>query len=226
MEAIKAGPPGMELYILEDVILPDSLTFFDRPLPYDSAFLREKVSRLLPEARALAKPWAAFAVCAPELSGGDLIRIGGRDFSSGLLVRELGSLPVVFPFLASEGWELARWSEGVGEDLRKAAFAVRYIALHEAHDALERHIGERWEFPGVSAVTPGTLEEWPLSEQRPLFDLMGPAAAVKGMALNGRLMLEPTVSGSGIYFHSPSGFHNCYLCRDDECQLRVHFRRE
>ncbi|MDR1040866.1 MAG: hypothetical protein LBR80_12035 [Deltaproteobacteria bacterium] len=226
MEANSAGIAGMDDFVyLDDVRLPDSLAFFDRPLPYDSAFLREKVSYLLPEVREFARPWGAFAVHRPEPIGNG-IRIGGAEFASALLARELGGLDTVFPFLASEGEELARWSAGVGEDLKKASFAVRFIALKEAEEALERHISEHWGIRALSAVAPGTLDEWPHSEQRPLFDLMGPVARRKGMILNSKLWLEPLVSSSGIYFHSPSGFHNCYLCRDDDCQWRRYSRRE
>ncbi|MDR2612192.1 MAG: hypothetical protein LBG06_04960 [Deltaproteobacteria bacterium] len=225
MEAYTAGTAGTEFFYLEDVTLPDSLLFFDRPLPFDSAFLREKVGYLLPEARELARPWGAFTALPPQISGGDLVSIGGRVFRSSLLVQELGDRPLVYPFLASEGRELSAWADSVPEDMRKAAFAVRFIALKEAEGALESHIAERWGIPAISAVAPGALEEWPLSEQGVLFDLMGPAAARKGMTLDSRLWLDPQLSSSGIFFHSPSGFHNCYLCRDDDCQWRRYSRR-
>ncbi|MDR1080652.1 MAG: hypothetical protein LBQ79_06755 [Deltaproteobacteria bacterium] len=227
MEAQSAGPAGYDDFVfLEDVRIPDTLAFFDRPLPFDSAFLREKVAYMLPDVREFARPWGAFTVRRPEFPGGDRITIGGRGFTSSLLVRELWGLDEVFPFLASEGPELAGWAASVDEDLRKAAFAVRFIALKEAEEAMERHIAERWGVPDISAVAPGTLDEWPQSEQRPLFELMGPAADRKGMFLNSKLWLEPLVSSSGIYFSSPGGFHNCYLCRDDDCQWRRFARRE
>jgi hypothetical protein len=227
MEAIfPAGSGGEDYVMLDEVRLPDSLAFFDRPLPFDSAFLREKVAYLLAEAREIARPWGAFAAHRPELAGGDSVRVGGAVFTGGLLVRELGPRDLVFPFLASEGEELAAWAGGVAEELRKAAYAVRFIALKEAEEALERHIARSWGLPSLSAVAPGVLEEWPLSEQRPLFDLMGPAAARKGMALSSELWLEPLVSSSGIFFHSPDGFHNCRLCLDDDCQLRRYSRGE
>ncbi|MDR1313234.1 MAG: hypothetical protein LBQ12_05940 [Deltaproteobacteria bacterium] len=227
MEAQVAGAAGKDDFtFLDDLRLPDSLAFFDRPLPYDSAFLREKVSYLLPEVREFARPWGAYSTHRPSLPGADRISIGGKVFSSSLLVRELGTLEAVFPFLASEGGELSRWAASVEEDLKKAAFAVRFIALKEAEEALERHISERWSLPDISAVAPGALEEWPRTEQKALFDLMGPAAGRKGMILNSKMWLEPLVSSSGIYFHSPTGFHNCYLCRDDDCQWRRFARRE
>ncbi|MDR1037823.1 MAG: hypothetical protein LBT40_15065 [Deltaproteobacteria bacterium] len=227
MEAQTAGTAGTDDFVyLDDVRVPDTLAFFDRPLPFDSAYLREKVAYMLPEVREFARPWGAFSVCRPEIQGADRLTVGGRTFTSPLLVRELGGLPEVFPFLASEGRELAAWAASVDEDMRKAAFAVRFIALKEAEEALERLIAERWGVADISAVAPGTLEEWPQSEQRPLLDLMGPAAERKGMILNSKLWLEPLVSSSGIYFNSPSGFHNCYLCRDDDCQWRRFARRE
>ena len=74
------------------------------------------------------------------------------------------------------------------------------------HDELAALLGE-----GAAA---------PLSEQRPLFQLMGQAADAIGATLNRSCLIVPLKSVSGIYFHAAEHFCNCRLCNREKCPGR------
>ena len=76
-------------------------------------------------------------------------------------------------------------------------------------------------WPGVvGRMNPGSLSDWPLTEQRPLFSLMGDTDAAIGVRLMPSLLMAPTKSVSGIVFPTESTFASCQLCPRDECPNR------
>ena len=64
-------------------------------------------------------------------------------------------------------------------------------------------------------MNPGSLADWPLREQRPLFGLLGNVRAAIGVTLTPSLLMTPTKSVSGILFPSEETFASCQLCHAD-----------
>ena len=69
-------------------------------------------------------------------------------------------------------------------------------------------------------MTPGSLEDWPISEQRPLFEILGDIQDAIGVQLKDSLMMSPVQSVSGIIFPTEATFESCQLCPRENCPGR------
>jgi hypothetical protein len=208
--------------LLENISLPPDLKEFAAVLPPGSEVAGDKTTALLEAARKIARPWGAHAPLTPKVLSRDRVSLAGHVFTGELLVKNIGKLSEVRAFLASEGPELELWSESLEGEDRKIAFAIRFASLKTAEDAVENEIKGIIGSDAVSAMAPGALEEWPLSEQKVMMALMGEIAEKKGLRLRkdtARFWLEPAISSTGIFFHSPEGFSSCALCKA-ECPMR------
>ena len=68
-------------------------------------------------------------------------------------------------------------------------------------------------------MNPGSLPDWPISQQRPLFDLVGKAAEI-GVHLTDSYLMRPLKSVSGILFATDVTYENCQLCPVERCPNR------
>jgi hypothetical protein len=178
-------------------------------------------SSVFTQARALARPMAAFGVAESKSLGEDTVEIDGVRFQSRVLRVNIDKVGVVFPYIATCGTELERWSESMTGTLQKFwADALMLTALGCAVNALESHLKERLGNMAVSAMNPGSLEDWPISEQAALFTLLGDAPGKIGARLTDTMVIRPLKSVSGIFFISEEGFSNCALCPREHCPLR------
>jgi hypothetical protein len=69
-------------------------------------------------------------------------------------------------------------------------------------------------------MSPGRLEDWPLTEQESLFALLGDTEAKIGVRLTGSMLMYPTKSVSGILFSTEERFETCQLCPRKGCPNR------
>ncbi|MDR1050110.1 MAG: hypothetical protein LBP95_03335 [Deltaproteobacteria bacterium] len=212
-----------ETGVISDISLPDCLDRVDGPLPYDSKHLRRIAGGLMDEAAAVARPMAAWKLTLIEKNPGrkNQVKIGPVTLDNPILTDNLGGLGRVFPFLATEGPELAAWAESLPARERTAAFTIRYLALKEAERRLEEKLTAMFGVLRLGAMSPGVLPAWPLAGQRDLFALLDPIPRTLGVSLRGdSCWMAPDVSSSGLYFETEIGFHNCKLCPLERCPLR------
>jgi hypothetical protein len=64
------------------------------------------------------------------------------------------------------------------------------------------------------------LPDWPIEEQRPLFQLLGDVPAAIGVRLTESLLMLPAKSVSGIYFPTETSFFSYQLCPRKRCDSR------
>jgi hypothetical protein len=69
-------------------------------------------------------------------------------------------------------------------------------------------------------MSPGSLEDWPITEQPKLFSLFGNTERVIGVRLTDSLLMVPRKSISGILFPSEENFISCRLCPREVCPSR------
>ncbi|MBR4444183.1 MAG: hypothetical protein IKS52_13050, partial [Clostridia bacterium] len=81
-------------------------------------------------------------------------------------------------------------------------------------------VQETYGLTAVSCVNPGSLADFPLPCQRPLFDLLGEGPDRIGLQLTPSFLMLPYKSGSGIYFESGKRYENCSLCPRLTCPGR------
>jgi hypothetical protein len=212
--------------MITDIGLPPGLDSAG-PLPTGSRTAKLAAGELFAEAAAVAKPKAAWRLALVERPRGRSghLDIGGVPFRSQLIDDNLQDLGRAFPFLATEGRELAEWAENLPPRKRAAAFLIRYAALKEAERRLEERLTADYDLKALGAMSPGVLPQWPLTGQRTLFDLLAPFPEILGVTLSGRSMwMSPDMTSSGLFFETGAGFHNCRFCPLDKCPLRRYER--
>jgi len=181
----------------------------------------EEVKRLLTEAERTARPKALYGEAGIESRGDDWVVIDGVKFSSRILKVNLDGVHRVFPYVATCGAELEGWALGMGDMLaRYWADGIMLMALGEAVAEAERRIEEDFHPGKTGRMNPGSLADWPISEQRPLFQLAGGPEERIGVRLTESFLMIPAKSVSGIRFPTEVTYENCQLCPREVCPGR------
>jgi len=180
--------------------------------------LYSEFARIVAEARAVAKPKAAFRIGYIEGKEHDSVLINGIRFTSRVLRVNLEPVHRVFFYLATCGEELEAWSKGMPDMLYQYwADAIRESALRSASRALVDYLKGQYQLPRTSAMGPGSLEDWPITQQRLLFDAMDGLDRQIGVKLTDSFLMVPVKSISGIRFPSENRFESCQLCSRKNC---------
>jgi hypothetical protein len=186
----------------------------------DSDDLSE-LERLVEEAQGIARPKALYAVGYIEERGDEHVVIGGTTFTSRILRVNLERSHRAFLYVATCGAELETWARSLTDLLQRYwAEAIQEAALREAIRALQRDLVQRYRPGKTSAMAPGSLGEWPLSEQRALFAALGDVKSAIGVDLSDSLLMIPAKSVSGIRFPTAESFESCQLCPRADCPGR------
>jgi hypothetical protein len=173
------------------------------------------------EIRSLAQPKALYAMAFIEAKGEDTIIANGVRFTSRVLRVNLDAAHRCFPFVCTSGREAEAWAEAQNGFMRRFwADALNQAVLHAAALALQSHLRDRYQLGPVSVMNPGSLADWPLREQLPLFSLLGDVRAAVGVELTKSLLMVPTKSVSGILFPTEESFASCQLCPRELCPNR------
>ncbi len=176
---------------------------------------------LLDEAVEIAQAKAIYKVAHIQSKTKDSVSIEGYVFKSRLLRAHLEKVHRVFPYVASCGRELYEWQrsqKGVLEQYY--ADAISSFALESVRQALIEHLEDKYKLGQTASMAPGSLEDWPISEQRALFSLIGDTKKTIGVELMDSLLMVPGQTVSGIRFQSESTFESCQLCQKSQCPNR------
>ena len=180
-----------------------------------------KARALLAEAQPLLLPKAIYKEAFIDEKGPGLVRIAGATFRSRVLRTILEKAEKVFAFVLTVGGELEARASQSRDLLRQFSLeTIADLALQAAAGFLEAHLKRRFGFEMLSSLSPGSLEDWPITEQRPLFELLGDPAAAVGVRLSDSLLMIPRKSVSGLFFPTTESFSSCRLCARESCQGR------
>ncbi len=180
----------------------------------------QRLRVLAEEAAKVAHPKAAFKFCSLKVIDDERVDMGGVILTSSLLREKVEHLGRAFPYLATEGIELSKWSASFSLDDRPLIAALREAVVKQYEEMLETRITEQYGIRQVSAMKPGSLAFWPISEQEHLFRLLGPLPGKLGVTLLPNLMMDPVYSLAGIFFQTDKKFYNCQLCPEKDCPNR------
>jgi len=184
----------------------------------------ELIEKLVNEAAEIARPKAAYIKSDIEELGDDYIITSDTRFTSALLRKNVSKCSFVLAYTASCGRELYEWSLPYASDLLAMYVTdiIMELYLRKAIQALHSEVKEKFYADcDVSSMAPGSLDdEWPITEQKPLFSLLGDAAKKVGVELTDSCLMVPAKSISGIYFSADSHFENCMLCTRENCPNR------
>ena len=180
-----------------------------------------ELAKLLRDAAAIARPRAICGVAYVDDRGEDWVIIDGVRFQSRVLAVNLAEAHRVFPFVATCGTELNDWAASLDDILHQFwSEAIREQALVAASQALAAEIDATWAPGPCGRMNPGSLPDWPLTEQEPLFRLIGDVTARVGVTLTESMLMVPSKSVSGIRFPTASTYENCMLCPRENCPGR------
>jgi len=176
---------------------------------------------LLTEARAIANPKAMYKLSSIDAKDEASVVVEGVTLSSRVLRVNLEKSQRVFPFVGTCGMELQDWSDSIKDMFFGYwAEAIKELALYAALEALETHLDDRFRPGHVSTMSPGSLADWPISQQKPLFDILGNTRQKIGVQLTESFLMVPTKSVSGIRFPLDESFESCQLCPRLTCPNR------
>jgi hypothetical protein len=183
----------------------------------DSALIR----RLIDSVRDALDPRAAFRISYIDERAENTVVIDGVRFSSLVLSRNLEGVGRVFPFVLTLGAALDGTLDTPGDMLEKYLLdGIGNIALREARRRFEQHLRDTFALGKVSCMAPGSLEDWPIEEQKSLFSLLPGSESAVGVRLTESCLMIPRKSVSGIYFPSEVTFFSCQLCPRERCDAR------
>lgn len=176
---------------------------------------------LIARAQSLIKLRSAFEVSFVGAKGGETVEVAGITFSSSVLRNKLDGANKVFPYIITAGPELEREAASQGDLLNQYYLEeIANYALEQAADWLAHHFEARYGVGGLSSLSPGSLDDWPIAEQTKLFSIFGDTEKLIGVRLTDGMLMIPRKSISGILFPSEEGFVACQLCARERCPGR------
>jgi hypothetical protein len=183
--------------------------------------LDEETEAIIAEALRIARPKAVFRRCRIEERRNEETVIEGISFRGRLLSVNLENTREAFAYVATCGRELAEWASGFSGPLeRYLADVVSEMAAHRAEEFLYRNLETEYGLTKASTMNPGSLTAWQISEQAPLFSLIGDVEGLIGVSLSQSFVMSPIKSISGIRFATEDDFMSCALCARDPCRSR------
>lgn len=184
----------------------------------DTSCYAADLAQLVAEARELARPKAMTLPAYIDDAGEDFVLVNGTRFTSRVLRVNLEGIHRVFPFVATCGVELGQWAQSKGDMLQRYwSEEICHMALDFAVKSLKEQLDRVFSLDGQSLMCPGSLDDWPLTQQSLLFGLMGPVTETIGVVLTESSLMVPVKSLSGIIFGSEKTFYSCQLCPRDKC---------
>jgi len=183
--------------------------------------LRTMVEEILAQIIRLAKPKALFKASYVGGRDDNKIEIDGIEFKSGILVRNLENSERVFPYIVTAGRELEEIDTPKSDMMRVfLTDALKELVLEKALRFFESYLVEKYALGMMSHMNPGSLNDWPVSQQKLLFGLFGDVEDLIGVRLTQSYLMDPIKSVSGIHFPTEILFESCMLCTRGPCPKR------
>lgn len=211
-------------------------TFYLDPIPVDldeSAVIKAlhldklkqsplKASEIIGIISPLIHARGAYRVSDIEAKAADWIQVEGRRFKSRVLRDAVQEAERVFPFILTLGEELEKEASSEPHLLKQVFIEISGdLALKKASDYLARRLKNDYSISRISSLNPGSLEDWPIHQQIPLFETMKEGSQQIRVHLTKSLMMIPRKSISGFFFPVKKDFSSCRLCERKHCPGRM-----
>lgn len=179
------------------------------------------IQELIETAESLVQPKACYEVVYISEKGKDKVKIDGVTFSSRVLRKNLEKVERAFPYIITIGKPLEDKASSFNDLLKQYYLeSMGDIALGLIELYLEKHLKKHYGLEKLSSMSPGSLEDWPVTEQQPLFSLFRTEKDPIGVKLTKHMLMIPRKSISGIYFPTEVTFFSCQLCSRERCPAR------
>ena len=176
--------------------------------------VQELIEIVLP----IASPKVIYQVSYVDNKAEDSVEVDGVRFTSRVLRDNLDKVGRVFPFVATCGREL----DGIdipADEFMKCYYLdqIKEMVLELAMSYLEEHLTRKYDLGQISEMEPGSLESWPITQQKELFSIFGNVEDAIGVRLTDKCLMIPVKSVSGVYFPTEIKFESCQLCTRERC---------
>ncbi len=179
------------------------------------------VRELVEAAAPLIRARAVYTSSTVESREQEAVIVDGVRLESRVLSKNLECVERVYPFVVTIGPDLEASARASGDLLRQYCLdVIGNLAVREARQKLAHHLEQRLGLPRLSNMNPGSLSNWPIQQQRPLFRLLKDGPAAVGVTLTKHLLMLPSKSVSGIFFAAKTPFVSCELCPKTDCPSR------
>jgi len=179
------------------------------------------VQDLVNIAQPLVEPKVLYKTCYIEEKLAESVIIEGLHLSSKVLRKNLDKIERVFPFVITIGNKFGEKLDTCKDLLEKFYLdTIGNVALNQARLVLRDHLKQKYALEKTAFMAPGSLPNWPIEQQKPLFKLLGDVQTSIGVTLTESLLMLPAKSVSGIYFPTETSFFSCQLCPRERCDSR------
>ena len=176
---------------------------------------------LVEVAEPLIKAKAVYEVSYIDQRGEKTVEVDGVTFTSRVLRVNLERIERVFPFVITIGKALEDRASSSRDLLRQFYLeALGDMALRSSRRYVEGYLKRHFGLGQLSRMSPGSLEDWPVTEQKPLFSLLGNVKDLIGVTLTENMLMIPRKSISGVFFPTEVKFFSCQLCPRKGCPAR------
>lgn len=172
-------------------------------------------------AQPQVEPKVLYKVSYIEEKTDDGVVLEGLPLISTVLRKNLAKVERVFPFVITIGNKFSETLDACDDLLEKFYLdTIGNVALNQVRLAFKDHLKQTYAIEKTAFMEPGSLANWPIEQQKPLFKLLGDVQASIGVRLTESLLMLPAKSISGIYFPTETSFLSCQLCPRERCESR------
>ena len=183
----------------------------------------EIVSQLFADLSGVIKPKALFREVFVEEIVENRVKINGYTFESDVLAANFAGVHRLFAYVATSGTEADEWQHGIKDHVSSLwVDMIKQMYLVEAGSYLREYIKKTFQYEKLQSVNPGSgnLDNWPISQQAILFEMIGDVKGEIGVTLTDSFLMIPLKSTSGILYPSETDYSNCALCGRENCPGR------
>ena len=186
-----------------------------------SARMEEMAFEIAATAQQIARPRGIYKISHSHIIDNTTVDIDGTIFKSKVLSKLLTGRDTVIPFIVTVGKELDEIPVSPKDMMRNFCLdSIKTVVLVNAVNYLKEYVKEKHNMPQAALINPGEIEDWHITEQRPLFSLFNNVEESIGVSLTAGGVMKPIKSRSGIVFPNESGFETCQLCTQLKCPGR------
>ena len=207
------------------------ITFDDIPFSIDTnevlkklglaEFFFEEIDVLVQRTNREGRPKAVVRRLSVGAGDETKVEIGGAVISSRVVASLVGKNEEAFAYVATCGVELEGIMNETADPVEKMWQAqINQTVLRHAQNFAIEQLEKNYGASSLCSVNPGSIPDWPLSQQPMLFGLIGDVTAHTGVILNESFLMIPTKSLSGIWFSRRDKFENCQVCKREDCMGR------
>ena len=181
----------------------------------------DNLRALVDDARQMIQPRVLYEVKYIDEKFDNGVVVEGRRLISDVLRKNLDQVERLFPFVITIGNKLGESLDTCEDILEKFYLdTIGNVALTQVRKALNDHLKQKFALEKTAFMSPGSLPNWPIEQQKPLFELFEDGGASIGVKLTQSLLMLPAKSVSGIYFPTETSFFSCQLCPRERCESR------